>query len=67
MTENMETVQRHLQRLTASTAQEVARATSLPLLETYEALVALESQGLARVRVTHDRVGSGYFREWVAA
>jgi DNA-binding IclR family transcriptional regulator len=67
MTENMETVNTRLQVMQRATAQEVAKAADLPLSDTYEALVALESRGMARVQVTNDRVGVGYFREWVAA
>ena len=61
------TVQHRLQALKRATAAEIARAGGLTLTETYQALVSLESQRLARVQVTHDHVGVGYVREWVAA
>jgi hypothetical protein len=67
MTKNMETVRTQLQFLRQAPAQAIAKAASLSLEDTYTALVALESEQLARVKVSHDSVGIGYYREWVAA
>ena len=67
MTENMKAVNTRLQALRRATAQEISQAAELPLTQTYEALVALESRHLAHVEVTHHSKGVGNFREWVAA
>ena len=67
MTDPRQVVNTSLQALRRATAQEIAKAAGLPLAQTYESLVALEACELARVEVTHDRVGVGYYREWVAA
>jgi hypothetical protein len=66
MTDNMKTVRTQLQFLRQAPAQAIAKAASLSLEDTYTALVALESEQLARVKVSHDSVGIGYYREWVA-
>ena len=66
MTPNRPMVLAHLREMKITVATEISRFLGIPLTAVYEDLVSLESEGLARVRITYhgDAVIA---REWTAA